>query len=539
MKTGLIKKLLATSFLLSQLSFAGVIESDIGKGILQYDKAAGLKDRCLRLDSTDIYSVDSRITAYTLDLVSNKEELYDRISIKSDGSGSYGVFSAEAKTKFVKEIKWNFNSNYILVRAMRITKKLNISAKNLLLTDYSTNLLLDSKFKFLESCGNSFANSINLGGEVYGLIEIQASTYHEKQEIETSISASGAYTGGKASGSLDYKRLIEKLSSEYKVKVAFQHVGGQAIAVPNTVEGLLQLSNQIEEITDAHPVPISIETRDYSTISNYVLDIDSYPVKIRQDNITYAEGKLKNARNLYSRILYILENPNDFKRFNESELKMKLAYLDEKNIELRAFIAKSSSFLNESDVNKISIDLNFELPEMKRRATRSELKIKCVERQNPICGVASYKKIKSSACGVVGANLGTGPSCGTIFREASSPACGVKSFNVKADPKCGALTYSQCHHKDCGTNWDGSRKRCRTQACGAETFKSCEDASFGPKEFNSCRHETHGPEKFLTCKHKDFGYEFESCEHLSHGAETFNICEIAKIGSQETFCPEF
>ena len=538
MKLGLFKTLLTTGFLISQLSFAGLIESDIGKGIYRFDREAGLKDRCIQLESTETFEQDVRHTSFTLDLVTSKEELYDKISFKGSANGSYGAFSAEAKTKFVKEVKWNFSSNYVLVKATRITKQISISKPNILLTEYSKNLMLDSKFKFLQACGDSFASTVNLGGEVYGLIEIQANNYQEKQEIESSLSASGSYSGAKASGSMDYKRLIEKLSSSYKVKVTFQHIGGRNIEMPQTVEGLLISSTQIEEHTDYRPVPVSIETRDYLTLSNYVFD-NSIEEKIRQENISWAEGKLKHARNIFSQIVYILKNPKDFKNVDEIGLKSKLNYLDDKIIEIKKFIAKSSSFLNESDISTLKMNLLIELPEMKRRAAKNELKVTCETKRSNLCGIETYKEMKSAACGTLGPKTGKGPVCGTIYKEAETIACGVKHYNLKEDVKCGALQFKQCHHKSCGTEWNGARKRCRAEGCGAETYKTCEDPSFGNKEFFKCRDEKHGVEDYLTCQDKEFGYDFESCAHISHGAATFNICEIAKVGSQETFCPEF
>ena len=526
------------ALIVSQVSFAA-LETDLGKGVLQYDKAAGVKDRCIELKQENIFKQVAGQTSYELLLVKNKEELYDKISTSANAEGSYGVFSASAKAKFVKEVKWDFNSNYILVKAVRVTSKEKISTDNILMTEYAKNLLLESKFRFLESCGNSFAQTVLLGGEIYGVIEIQASNYQEKQKITSSLEGSGSMGAFSASGGATFKRTIEKLTSTYKNKVHFGRLGKVKVEVPNTVEGLLELSSKIETISDAGPVAIGIETRDYSTVSNYELTTDQYKIKIRQESITWAENKLQTARNLYSQILYILENPADFRRFDEVVLKEKLQYLDEKILEVKTFVYKSYSFLNESDPSKLELNLDIELPEMRRKAERAELKITCETKASPLCGVASYKEQRSSACNVLGPKTGTGPSCGTVYKQKASEACGAKIFNEKRGEECGVSRYKQCHHKDCGTEWNGARKRCRTKACGVDDYKSCRHKNFGVEEFNTCRDEAHGIEKFLTCAHKDFGYDFESCEHLTHGPGKFNTCEITKIGTQETFCPEF
>ena len=83
---------------------ATVINSNIGKGISSFDQNAGLKDRCINLTQEEVFSEDVRATSYSLLLVKNKEELYDKISTSVSAEGSYGVFGAKAKASFVKKL---------------------------------------------------------------------------------------------------------------------------------------------------------------------------------------------------------------------------------------------------------------------------------------------------------------------------------------------------------------------------------------------------------------------------------------------------
>ncbi len=518
----------------------GAVSPEMGRGIQTFDREEIVRDRCVAIKDGDVVTSNAMETKYSLDLVNNKEELLDKIVMTSKNSGSYGSFNAKAKVKFVKEVKWNFNSTYVLVRAERVTSTQTLNADTILLQETAKNVLLDSRVKFLESCGNRFINKVNFGGEIYGLLEIQSRTYQEKQSLEINLSGGGSYGAAKGSSKTDYKREIEKLTTKYQAKISFRHVGGKQIETPNDAATLLDLSNRIEEITDSNPVPVSIETRDYFSVSNYLLDNDSYETKIRQDEIDWAEGKLKQARNLYAQSLYALDNPKDFKDLDEAELKKNLTYLDDKIMELKNFISRASSFVNKVDHNDILINLdNISIPEQKRRASKKELKVTCVKKESSLCGVNSYKKQKSSACGIKGVNTGTGPVCGAIYNQKASEFCGVKTPKLAAGAVCGVERYKQCHHRSCGKKWDGSRKRCRASACGVETYKSCRNESFGVEEYNSCRNEKHGVESYLTCADKDFGYDFDTCSHLSHGAESYNICEVAKIGTQESYCPEF
>jgi hypothetical protein len=138
-----------------------------------------------------------------------------------------------------------------------------------------------------------------------------------------------------------------------------------------------------------------------SDLSNFILDTDKYQDELRQNNIDFVQRKLNNARNMYAQIAYILEHPRDFKSFDEVELKKQMAYLDNKILELKDFIIKSYQFLNQiEDVNQVQIDLEFELPEMRKLAERRVesrgLKVNCETKQSEFCGVEKYKEQKSS-----------------------------------------------------------------------------------------------------------------------------------------------
>jgi hypothetical protein len=524
---------------LPAISFANnPVNSNLGKGVLLYDREAGSKDECIRFDPSKVVTEDIRLTTYKLTQIKTKEELSDKISMSSSASGSYGTFSGNAKSSFVREIEWNYNSNYILVEASRITQRQIFNVDKAELKPESLNLLRDSKFKFLESCGSAFATSVDLGGEIFGLIEIKSDTYSEKQKIEMSLSASGSYTGGKASGSADYERTIRRLSSTYKVKIDYKHIGGAKVAVPQTVDAILDLSAKIETLSDHHPVALAVHTRDYSTVGNYLLaGTDPEPV-VRQNSIDWATEKLKQARNLYAQALYILENPRQFSRFNEEELKAKIGYLDEKIIELKNFVARSYSFLYPCDISQIQLNLDMKLPTIKPRTLSRGLDIKCELKPSPICGVDFYREQQSSACGVVAPLLGTGPVCGTLYKKAATDQCGIKKFKEDKGKVCGVHRYKQCHYGS-PKYPGGPRKRGRDKSCGVEVYNTCRDPSFGVEEYNTCRDQTHGIEKYETCKHKDFGYEFETCRHFSHGPDTFKACEVTEIGNQETYCPKF
>lgn len=538
------KKFFAGSFLsmafMAALNLqASTVTTDLGRGVLSYDLRAGIKDRCIELRQDDLTVNDVRKTNYVLELVKSKEELYDKITSSSKGEGSYYSFSASAKVNFMKEQKWNYNSVYLWIRTSRITNKLKIAKDNLLLTRNARNLMLDSRFLFSEVCGDKIITEIEMGGEIFGVLEVKTESFQEKQSLEIAVEGGGGFGGGSVKGSSDYKRIIEKLREKYRVNLSYMHIGGKTVEVPQNEEGLLKLTAQIEELTDAHPVAIGSNTRDYSTISNTVLDPNSPEVKERQDMINTAEIKLGEARTLFANGLYVINNSNDFVMlgFKKDLLENQLEELETYIWKLKRF--KESAFSFTEDVNA---DILFSMPEVilpkkKLWERKKPLKVSCEVKPSALCGVKNYKEKESAYCGVSSPKTGTGPVCGVLYKEGKAAECGVKTYIAKASNLCGVLRYKQCHHRDCGKNWDGSRKRCRTSGCGPESYKTCEHREHGVAEYNSCRSANFGIEKYETCADPEFGYNFNLCEHFSHGPEAYNACEVAVIGKKETYCP--
>jgi len=305
------------------------------------------------------------------------------------------------------------------------------------------------------------------------------------------------------------------------------------------VEGLLGLSQQIEHIGDQDPRPVAYATRDYTTLSNYLMDPQSSEYQIRQIQIDEAQKVLKEARALQANILYTLAHPRDFKRFDRTSLEKKLTYLDDKIIGLKIEIAKLMSFQHTPDPEALRVDLSADLPSMRRFAGKDPLQVSCEIKPHSTCGVATYQVKESSACGAIAPKEGTGPVCGVTFKFAPHPACGIKSFNKGTGAICGVKRWDSCHK--CGKQrWPGGPNDKRAcPKCGPAEFNSCQDKSFGPLEFNSCRTPENGVESYGTCRDKSFGYDFASCRHFTHGVESYRSCEVSVIGDRESACPKF
>jgi hypothetical protein len=534
-KVGLLSFLI---FLIPSLSSAQQSTSLLGKGILSFDPDSILRDQCVKISAPVVQTDDVRSTSFMMIHIKNKEELMDKLSLSGSASGSYGTMGGEIKAKFIREINWNQNSIYILTKATRITRKQTLTYEKSELKPEFLTLLRDSKFQFTLACGNGFTTGVNWGGEVFGLIEIKTQSYSEKQKIETEINASGKFGLGSFEAKSSFDREIQKLTSQYNAKIEFRHIGGKTISVPQTPEELIQLTTLIEFMSDDFPVALEFKTRDYNSVSNYIMDSMDPELKIRQMQIGVLSDKLKQSRNLYSKMIYILGNQDEFVNFNETALRNRLNEVEARIIDLNKLLYRSYSFTNTINLDPILANLDEQLPEPRRKTVRNGFRLTCETKPSSICGVKEYKKEKSNACNVIAPMLGSGPVCGTIYKLAASENCGVKKYKTGEGPVCGVLLYNKCYHGR-QTYPGGPREHSRDPSCGVEKYRSCEDISFGVQEYNTCRHSLHGIEGYETCRHRDFGYEFESCRHFTHGPETFESCEVATIRNEEVVCPKF
>lgn len=515
------------------------VNSHLGKGHLSYSNESRLRDECIQFDSSRVVREDVRSTDFQLFHVLTKEELTEKVSSSGSVTGSYGAFGGEAKAKFVREVDWNANSNYILVKATRITLRETGNQVETLLKPEAVNLLLDDRSQFTSTCGNSFVVSVDLGGEIFGLIEIKSETYMEKKKIEQSLRASGGFLGGSASGKAEFEKSVRHLMSSYRAKVDFRHLGGEQIPMPQTPEKLIELSSEIESLSDHHPVAISIQTRDYESARNYRIDDKDRLIWVRQAQINALTTRLEQTRNLHAKIAYVLVNPDDFKHHDTMALRQKLRYLDSKILDLGAELERGRSFQHTIDLNGLEVNLDIDLPEMRRRPSRRPLKASCEVRPSKVCGVALYRQDSSSACGVSAIRLGQGAVCGTVYRMNSSENCGVKAFKLGKGPACGVARYNSCLKGGKKKSFFRGRTEGRRPQCGVEEYLECRDPAFGVEEYNTCRDPMHGIERYETCRNPKFGFEYETCRHLSHGIESFNACEVASIGGEDTSCPRF
>ena len=534
---------LALSSILAGRSYGSTSESGsfaLGRGISLESGARGevdFRDICVELDPKQFVTEDVRTTAYTLDIVKSREELTDRINFSASSEGGFGSLNAGAKAGFVKKVDWNKNHLHILVRATRISRRIGLGQAATQLTERARAVLRDSRFAFHQACGQAFFSGLELGGEVFGLIEIQTSNSKERQDIEAELRAEGRLGGFGGGARSQYARAINHIATNYRSRVEFQHFGGNAIFVPDSFEDLMRVSGKIEASSDAMPVPLNGLTRGYDTLSEYVLDERDPEVLVRQSALAWARGKLDRARYLYAKVLYILEYPDDFKTVDLPYMLERLAYLDSKVVELKDFLARGLLFTNPSDLSEIELDLHVAFPEQKWRASRRDLRIECSVKRDPVCGVESYIEKESPACGLLDYREGTGQVCGVTYRLKVSKYCKPKKYKVGTGKVCGPLRYKQCF-EDKQEFPLRERKRSRRKECGYE-YKTCEHESFGVAELGACRHVKHGVEKLGTCKHPSFGNIYKSCAHFSHGAAEFQACELATIAGEQTACPSF
>ena len=501
----------------------------LGRGILRGEPEAGLRDLCIQIDPTASRTENAHQTSFSLKVVKTLDELSDQITINGSAKGSFGGFGARAKSSFMKKVKWEANDLHVLVNVSRVSKKEILGMGQVLLNPHGTRLLGISPYQFAQTCGTSFLTTIDLGTEVYGMIDIRTRSYNEKQQLEASLSASF----GSASASGDYKRVIEKLKQSYSLNVQFEHTGAQVETIPQTVDELLRISLGLESADDANAEPLSAEVRDYSTLANFVMNSNSQVDQDRVSQVRLAEQAMKETAELYAKVRYILAFPRDFRNADEAVLRNQIETLRKQTYTLERFIQSAANPLNEISFYSVSLIHTLELPEMKRIPSMRALRLDPITRESPVCGIEKYRSARNSSCGGFQPNLGTGESCGVVYRNSPSEDCGTGIPVVRKDPACGFLIKTKLDGKN-HFPFKGGKK---VDYVSNEP-KTCHLDSFGTT-YPSCRTKRNGLESVGTCRHPDFGFEFKECEHFSNGPARFKSCEVMNLDGEETAYPRF
>ncbi|UCI32146.1 hypothetical protein [Mesorhizobium sp. B4-1-4] len=151
--------------------------------------------------------------------VDSYSSLYSFLSVSAQASFSGFEGKVSGSMDFVRTITMRSQNIYFLLRKRFFSKRYRLV--NASLTETALTLLKTSREDFLRTYGDEFVNSVEYGGILFVLIEIQIESRSETERLRAAVSGSS----GPVSGSADVNSILAKASGENSINLQVSSVG--------------------------------------------------------------------------------------------------------------------------------------------------------------------------------------------------------------------------------------------------------------------------------------------------------------------------
>ena len=155
----------------------------------------------------------------TVTMCSDTESVFNSLEIDASVAASYGMFSGDAKFKFVSEMKLTTNSVTVLVHC----KNAETTTGSKFKIDKDADELLTAKTaNFVAAYGDCFVNRVTKGAEYIAAFVFYSETLEKKLDIEASLGFKVNGGGGSLDASLSTK--LQTAQSSAKVSMSLFQV---------------------------------------------------------------------------------------------------------------------------------------------------------------------------------------------------------------------------------------------------------------------------------------------------------------------------
>jgi len=254
-----------------------VEEANLGFGCNTF--SGDVRGRALIAEDALIDSgIQGSETTFNLHLIKSKHELNEKMEVGASASYSAGLFSASAKSKFVKEQKVNRESTYLLVKVLVTNSKTHFKEykPSKEFTEFIAKDPIDWN-RFLIKYGTGFIFQIVTGGEFYALYEFQTKSIEQKNSIEVQVS--GGYAGFSAGAA--FKQAMDNIHTDVDITCTLYTNGGKGklpqIDGPSIIKAALDFPVSVNP-KDGAPVAYQAFAKDYDVVD----DFPGYPDDIQE-----------------------------------------------------------------------------------------------------------------------------------------------------------------------------------------------------------------------------------------------------------------
>lgn len=261
---------------------------------------------------------DGQETTSVFKKIESQESLMEELNISVSASLSMGMFSADTKTDFARKHSVNEYSIYMLLKCtasnparVMVNPRLSESAKQ---------LYLSNPEDFRALYGDSYIDTIQSGGEFFGLLIFH--TKDEKSRSDLSVSFNASFGTFFAGGDIDVnvKSVVEQAKKESTLEIRTIMTGGSGVQNPSDLQGLIKLYNEFNQIVKQHPVDYTAGLKDFKYLplppGNTWVD-----TLVRRNTVETCGRYVLDGIPLRNKIDYILSNPEQFEAFDAAKLK--------------------------------------------------------------------------------------------------------------------------------------------------------------------------------------------------------------------------
>jgi hypothetical protein len=203
-----------------------------------------------------------------MQLISAVEDLYDAIGVSVSAGGRYGLFSAQGKVQYAKEVKFNSQSTFLLARCF--VEKAFEQCEDATLKREAAELLGRGDNKgFQERFGDGFVRGMLTGGEFHVVISLASISRSQQEEVAASLQAKygGLFTEVDVDVKLDEKTKQTMARTELNV-TTFQRGGsGTETSFTKDVEDVMARLKSFPAIVEANPVSYGVQVASYNTLN--------------------------------------------------------------------------------------------------------------------------------------------------------------------------------------------------------------------------------------------------------------------------------
>ena len=238
---------------------------DFGMGVNLAD--GGIAGKAVDIGAMSPAGAPGQTVSYNMQLISTVEDLYDSIGVSVAAGGRYGLFSAQGKVQYAKEVKFNSQSTFLLARCF--VEKAFQQFEEATLKPEASKLLKNGDDKgFQERFGDGFVRGMLQGGEFHVVISMSSISRTQQEELAVSLQAK--YGGLFAEADLDVKlenKTREQVSRTELNVTTFQRGGiGPETSLTKDVEGVMARLQAFPAIVEANPVSYGVQVASYRTL---------------------------------------------------------------------------------------------------------------------------------------------------------------------------------------------------------------------------------------------------------------------------------